>query len=286
MERLAAIKKATLLLVLVFCGLSCNQSQKSTGKKIQLRIKGSDTMYPLTKLLCTSFQLQNSNYSILLEGGGTTAAVKDFLENKVDIVSASRELKIGEKASLDSVKKEFLTYPVAYDGVAVIVNAQNKITQISREQLADIYQGKITNWKELGGERQKIEVYALQGNSSTDEFFRDRIMGEKKYASLVKRVARQKEIIKKVSSNPAAIGYCNLQEVTTKLLALSVSFDSSKTFIAPTEFNFQNNAYPISRAFYFYAARSKEAEMKLFMDYTKSLLGRRNISEMGFIPAQ
>jgi phosphate transport system substrate-binding protein len=111
-------------------------------------------------------------------------------------------------------------------------------------------------------------------------------MGEKKYASQIKRVSKQKDITKKISSNPAAIGYCNLQEVTSKLLALSVSFDSSKTFIAPTEFNFQSNAYPISRAFYFYAASSKEAEMKLFMDYTKSLLGRRNIREMGFIPAQ
>ena len=278
--------KKICLLVLVALAFSCNQFKEGAAKKIRLKIKGSDTVYPLSKLLCTSFRLQNKECEISIQGGGTTAGVADLIEGKIDVAAASRELKPAEKMLMDSLKKGFLTYTIAYDGLAVIVNSQNKIDKITREQLEDIFNGKISNWKELGGMKEKIAVYALDKNNSVDEFFRDRIMGEKNYSPAVIRVAKQKDMLKKVAANSGAIGYYNILQLNSKVNYLSVSYDSSKTFIAPNAFNFQNRSYPISRALYYFADPSKEAEMKLLTDYTKTLLGKRNIIEMGFIPPQ
>ncbi len=279
------LKKLLLVIALLVATFGCGDKSNSS-KKIRLKIKGSDTMYPLTKLLCTSFLQQNKEYEINIEGGGTTAAFADFIAGKIDVVAASRDLKITEKERLDSLKKEYIVYPIAYDGLAVIVNAQNKIGNITREQLQDIFKGKTTNWKEIGGKSEKITVYALENNNSVDEFFKDKIMGEKNYGSTVIRLSQQRDILKKIASNKGAIGYYNILQLNSKVNYLSVSFDSSKTFIAPNAFNFQNRSYPISRALSYYAASNKEAEMKLFTDYTKSLLGKRNTIEMGFIPAQ
>lgn len=280
------LKKYLSLFLMALISLSCGTDSKNKSKQVRLKIKGSDTVFPLSKLICNSFQQQNKNYQIQVEGGGTTAGVADLINHKIDVVAASRELKPAEKATLDSLKREIITYTIAYDGLAVIVNAQNKLGKITREQLEAIYQGKITNWKELGGMREKIVVYALDKNNSVDEFFRDRIMGEKNYSPLVNRISKQNDIVKRVAANKGAIGYYNILELNSKVNYLSVSYDSSKTFIAPNAFNFQNRSYPISRGLYYFADASKEAEMKLLMDYTKSILGKRNIIEMGFIPPQ
>ncbi|MBL0047347.1 MAG: PstS family phosphate ABC transporter substrate-binding protein [Bacteroidetes bacterium] len=270
-------------MVLVF---SCSSSDQKASKKIKLKIKGSDTVYPLFKLMATSFQQQNNNCELSVAGGGSTAGIADLIKGSIDVAATSRDLKPAEKYLIDSLKREILTYIIAYDGLAVIVNKQNTIEKITREQLEDIYQGKITNWKEIGGMREKINVYSLNTNNSIDEFFRDKIMGEKKYFSGVTQVNQLKDMLKKVVSNKGAIGYANIQELSAKVNYISVSFDTSKTYIAPNAFNFQNRSYPISRALYFFADASKEAEMKLFNDYAQSLLGKRNISEMGFIPPQ
>ncbi len=280
------MRKKILLFGLFGLLLSCGLDKQNEAKKIRLKIKGSDTVYPLSKLLCTSFQMQNKQSEIILEGGGTTAGFAAFIDGKADVVAASRDLKPVEKERLDSLKKEVLTYIIAFDGLAVIVNAANPIEKITKDQLTAIFQGKVTNWKELGGMREKIDVYALSKTNGVDEFFRDKIMGEDNYSSSVNRVEKAKDLVKRVANSKSAIGYCNLTLLQPKVKYLSVSYDSSKTFIAPNAFNFQNRSYPISRALYYFADASKEAEMKLFTDYTKTLLGKRNISEMGFIPPQ
>ncbi|HRH61705.1 MAG TPA: PstS family phosphate ABC transporter substrate-binding protein [Bacteroidia bacterium] len=280
------IKKSTSLLLLMGLLLGCSLKDSKNKKAIRLHIKGSDTVYPLTKLLSTSFQQQNPIYSFVVEGGGSTAGIADLLAGKVDVAAASRALKPAEKAKVDSLKLELHTYTIAYDGLAVIVNAQNNLDKITKEQLQAIYQGKITNWKELGGSKEKINVYALEKNNSSDEFFKDKIMGEENYASTINRFSKPSEMLRKIASNKNAIGYYNSLQLNSKVKYLSVSYDSSKSFIAPNAFNFQNGTYPISRAMYYYTTTAKEAEMKLFIDFTHSLLGKRNIVEKGFIPAQ
>jgi len=280
------IKKSTSLLLLIGLLLGCSLKDSKNKKAIRLHIKGSDTVYPLTKLLSTSFQQQNPIYSFVVEGGGSTAGIADLLAGKVDVAAASRALKPAEKAKVDSLKLELHTYTIAFDGLAVIVNAQNNIDKITKEQLQAIYQGKITNWKELGGSKEKISVYALDKNNSNDEFFKDKIMGEENYASTINRFSKPSEMLRKVASNKNAIGYYNNLQLTSKVKYLSVSYDSSKSFIAANAFNFQNGTYPISRAMYYYTTPAKEAEMKLFIDFTHSLLGKRNIVETGFIPVQ
>ena len=177
------IKNPLLFLLFILITVSCREKSRSANEKIvRLKIKGSDTMHPLTKLLCTSFQQQNKNYYITIEGGGTTAGVAGLIDGKIDVAAASRELKPTEKQLIDSLKKEIITYTIAFDGLGVIVNPQNKIGTITREQLEAIYLGKINNWKEIGGMKEKIVVYALDKNNSVDEFFRDKIMGEKNYS--------------------------------------------------------------------------------------------------------
>ena len=275
---------STLFIVLIW--VSCENKQTTSAKKIRLRVKGSDTVFPLTKLFCTAFQQQHKNYVLSIEGGGTTSGIRGLLNNECEIAAASRELKISEKEKIDSLKMQLSSQIIAYDGLAVIVNLKNKKSQITCEQLVDIYRGKIINWWYLGGSFEKIVVYALDKTNGTDEFFRDKIMGEKNYSSSVIRVNNLAQLAKRIAENKGAIGYCNINALNEKTNYLSISFDSSKTFIAPNSFNVQNRTYKISRSLQYFYETSKQEIVQPLLDFSKSNLGKRNVVESGFIPIQ
>ena len=149
------------------------------------RIKGSDTVLPLTQELSEMYMKKNPSATVTVTGGGSGVGISALLDGTTDLAMASRKIKFSEKMKMKQAKHEPCEYIVAYDALAVIVNPQNPVKQLTREQLEDIFRGKITNWKEVGGEDARIVVYSRETSSGTYEFFKESVLHNKNYMSSV-----------------------------------------------------------------------------------------------------
>src|ERR1051325_789307 len=148
---------------------------------VNLKIKGSDTVLPLSQKEAEVFMKKNPGSKITVVGGGSGVGIAAFLDGTTDIAMSSRKMKMSEKMKLTDAGKSYKETIIAYDALSVIVNPDNKVSQLTREQLEGIFTGKITNWKDVGGEDGKIVVYCRETSSGTYEFFKEHILQNKNY---------------------------------------------------------------------------------------------------------
>ena len=140
------------------------------------RIKGSDTVLPLTQSLSEIYMRQNPNATVTVTGGGSGVGISALMEGTTDLAMASRRIKFSEKMKMKQSKHDPVEVIVAYDALAIIVNPENPVRQLTREQLENIFRGKITNWKEVGGKDMKIVVYSRETSSGTYGFFKESVL--------------------------------------------------------------------------------------------------------------
>lgn len=248
------------------------------------RIKGSDTVLPLTQSLSEAYMNAHPETSITVTGGGSGVGISALLEGTTDIAMASRRIKFSEKMKLKKVKQEADEVIVAYDALAVIVHPDNPVQQLTREQLEGIFRGKITNWKEVGGEDRKIVVYSRETSSGTYEFFKESVLDNKNYMSSILSMPATGAIIQSVRQTKGAIGYVGLAYLNPYVKAVEVSYDGGKNYVYPSIENGMNKTYPIVRPLYYYYDHSKEAQVADFIRYIDSEEGRRITLDLGFIP--
>ena len=155
--------KALFLFILLACSLNINAQ----------RIKGSDTVLPVSQETAEIFMKDDPDRRVTVTGGGTGVGISALMDNTTDIAMASRPIKFSEKMKLKAAKQEVEEVIIAYDALAVIVNPSNPVSQLTRQQLEAIFRGKITNWKQLGGPDMKIIVYSRETSSGTYEFFKE-----------------------------------------------------------------------------------------------------------------
>ena len=172
---------------------------------------------------------------------------------------------------------------VAYDALAVIVNPGNPVSRLTRAQLEAIFRGKITNWKQVGGEDRKIVVYSRETSSGTYEFFKESVLGNKNYMSSILSMPATGAIIQSVRQTPGAIGYVGLAYLNPHVKALSVAYEGGG-FYAPTVTNSMNGKYPIVRPLYYYYNVKDEALVRPFIDYLLSPAGQKLVRDGGFVP--
>ena len=248
------------------------------------RIKGSDTVLPLTQTLSEEYLKTNPSASVTVTGGGSGVGISALLDGTTDIAMASRRIKFGEKMKMKQAKHDPQEVIVAYDALAVIVHPDNPVRQLTREQLEGIFRGKITNWKEVGGEDRKIVVYSRETSSGTYEFFKESVLGNKNYMSSILSMPATGAIIQSVRQTRGAIGYVGLAYLNKYVKALEVSYDGGQHYVYPSVENAVAKAYPIVRPLYYYYDKAKEAEVADFIQYITSDTGRDITLKMGFIP--
>ena len=145
------------------------------------RIKGSDTVLPLTQELSEHYLNENPTQSITVTGGGSGVGISALLDGTTDIAMSSRAIKFSEKMKLKKAGKQYKEVIVAFDALAVIVNPANPVKCLTREQLELIFRGKIKNWKDVGGPDMRIVVYSRETSSGTYEFFKESVLANKNY---------------------------------------------------------------------------------------------------------
>lgn len=248
------------------------------------RIKGSDTLLPLTQELAEEYLAEHPEAEIIVTGGGSGVGIAALMENTTDIAMASRSIKFGEKMKFAEEGLKATEVTVAYDALAVVVHPSNPVARLTREQLEAIFRGKITNWKEVGGEDRKIVVYSRETSSGTYEFFKESVLENKNYMSSILSMPATGAIIQSVRQTKGAIGYIGLAYLNRYVKALAVSYDGGVHYAEPSVENAINGSYPIVRPLYYYYDSRKEAEVSPFISYVISPKGQESVLEQGFVP--
>jgi phosphate transport system substrate-binding protein len=235
---------------------------------------GSTSMEKVIGALGESYMAENKNVTFTYNPTGSGSGIKAVLEGRCDIGLSSRGLKDEEKA-------EGLTETVlAYDGIAIIVNPNNPVSDLSLEQIAAIYTGEITNWKDVGGNDAEIVLIGREAGSGTRDGF-ESITGTEDACKYRQELTSTGDVITTVSQNPDAIGYASLASVKDSVKALSVGG------VTPSEETVKDGSYVIQRPFVLVTkdgtALSETAQD--FFDYITSADAASIISAAGAVAA-
>ena len=198
---------------------------------------------------------------------------------------ASRPIKFSEKMKIKAAGEEVNEVIVAYDALAVVVHPSNPVKQLTRQQLEDIFRGKITNWKQVGGDNRKIVVYSRETSSGTYEFFKESVLKNKNYMASSLSMPATGAIIQSVSQTKGAIGYVGLAYVSPRVKTLSVSYDGSY-YATPTIENATNKTYPIVRPLYYYYNVKNKEQVSPLIQFILSSDGQDIIKKSGYIPVK
>lgn len=271
------MRKILVTAALALATISASQAQK---------IKGSDTVLPLSQQEAESYMKVNPSATVTVTGGGSGVGISALLEGTTDIAQSSRKIKFDERQKLQAQGKAVKEVAIAYDAIAVIVNPGNKVTNLTREQLEGIFTGKITNWKDVGGEDLKIVPYSRETSSGTYEFFKESVLKNRNYMNGIMSMPATGAIVQSIGQTKGGIGYIGLAYLNGSVKAIHVSYDGGKTYTEPSVANAKNETYPIVRPLYYYYVTGSEIAVKPFVDYVLSAAGQQIVSKIGFITAK
>lgn len=267
--------KGILFVTLILLSLTANAQ----------RIKGSDTVLPVAQETAEQFMNRHPNARVTITGGGTGVGISALLDHTTDIAMASRPIKFSEKMKVKAAGEEVEEVIVAYDALAVVTHPSNPVKQLTRAQLEDIFRGKITNWKQVGGEDRKIVVYSRETSSGTYEFFKESVLKNKNYMAGSLSMPATGAIIQSVSQTKGAIGYVGLAYVSPRVKTLSVSYDGTH-YTAPSVENATNKSYPIVRPLYYYYNVKDKEQVAPLLEFILSPQGQDIIKKSGYIPVK
>ena len=254
----------------------------SLGANAQ-RIKGSDTVLPVAQQTAERFMNQHPEARVTVTGGGTGVGISALMDHTTDIAMASRPIKFSEKMKIKGTGEDEVF--VAYDALAVVVHPSNPVKQLTRQQLEDIFRGKINNWKQVGGDDRKIVVYSRETSSGTYEFFKESVLKNKNYMASSLSMPATGAIIQSVSQTKGAIGYVGLAYVSPRVKTLSVSYDGTH-YATPTVENATNKTYPIVRPLYYYYNVKNKEQVSPLIQFILSSDGQDIIKKSGYIPVK
>ena len=279
------LASATLALTLLAgCGSSGNAPASSAASSApsggdteltgSVATDGSTSMKSVIGALGESFQNANSGVTFTYNPTGSGSGIQAVSEGRCDIGLASRSLKDDEKSS-------GLTETVlAYDGIAVVVSPENPVSDLTIEQIADIYTGKITNWSEVGGNDAEIVLIGREAGSGTRDGF-ESITGTEEACQYRQELTSTGDVIATVSQNPNAIGYASLSAVKESVKALSVGG------VAPSEDTVKDGSYLIQRPFVLVTKDgvTLSPAAQAFFDYATSAEAAPIIAQAGAVAA-
>ena len=273
MKKIITVLCAAVMALSLFagCGQKANDNGTTTGGTVAT--DGSTSMEKVIGALGESFMEANKGTTFTYNPTGSGSGIQAVSEGRCDIGLSSRALKDDEKAA--GLKETI----VALDGIAIIVNPQNPVKDLSLEQIAKIYTGEITNWKDVGGEDAEIVLIGREAGSGTRDGF-ESITETKDACQYRQELTSTGDVITTVSQNPNAIGYASLAAIKDSVKALTVNG------VAPTEATVKDGTYLVQRPFVLVtkegAALSETAQK--FFDFATSADAAPIISAAGAVP--
>ncbi len=243
----------------------------------KVRITGSTTLYPIISELSEKYMDNNPEVSISCSSTGSGVGILSVINGTADIGNASRKIKAKEEKLAQEKGKALEEIIIAADGIVIITHKDNKIRNLTTEQINKIYSGEITNWKGVGGHDKPIVIFSRDASSGTFDVFKKRIMGKDKLTESAIFLASNKSVRDAVRETEYSIGYISFGYVNETVRTVKVNG------VEPSIKNIHSSAYPLSRKLYIYTYRPSTICRK-FIDYVLSEQGQDYIRKLGMIP--
>lgn len=241
-------------------------------------IKGSTTVLPITQAALEAYMKAHPGVNISLSGGGSGEGIKGLIDRIADIATSSREIKAKEVEFAKKKSVDPIAHTVAIDALIPIVHPRNKVDGLTIDQLSQIYQGKIRNWKEVGGDDLQIVVVSRDSSSGTFETWGHLVLNNAKVSPRAQLQASNGAIVQVISKNRYAIGYIGMGYLNKSVKALTVNGvqASAKTALA--------KEYPIARPLYMYTDGQPAGVVAGFINFVLSPAGQKLVAREGFVP--
>jgi len=235
-----------------------------------MTVAGSTSVEPFAELLAEEYMSMHPEAHIYVQGGGSTAGIEAALSGAANIGMSSRNL-------IDAEKKLYAV-TIAKDAIAVIVHPSSAVEDLPLDRIREIFSGRITNWKELGGPDHPIDIVTREEGSGTRESFQKFVMG-KEDISLGALVQDSNGAVRQViSSDPNAIGYISLGLVNDQVKALRISG------VQPNLANVYNGNYTLVRPFLFVFNGEPAGEAKTFLEFVLTPSAQKLLLKEGLVP--
>lgn len=267
------ILKTSAVAALALCGVAAWAETK-------IVIDGSTTVGPISKAFADFYKEGHPNVNITISESGSGNGVKSLMNKACDIANMSRFMKDAEFKSCVDKGIRPVAHVVAFDGLAVIVNPKNTVQALSMKQISDIYTGKISNWKELGGEDAKIVIVSRDTNSGTYETFNELVLKKAPVAKDAEYVGSNGQARTRVNTTKNAIAYVGLGFADDSVKTLSVNG------ILPNAKSVSSGKYPIARPLFMFTDGYPKmgSDVYNFVTIHLSKEGREIVSDLGYIP--
>ncbi|NOT04081.1 MAG: phosphate ABC transporter substrate-binding protein [Anaerolineales bacterium] len=276
--------------ILASCG-SSNNSSDSNSPTNYIENKGSDTIVNLALAWAEKYQGDHPDVRISVTGGGSGTGIAALVNGTVDLANASRKIKDEETSEAQANGVAPVEHIIARDAIAVIVNPNNPVNELTLQQISDIYSGKYTNWNEVGGEDRPIVRLSRETNSGTHVYFLETVLrlGSKEDKTLFSTntllLPSSEGIISEVRDNPNAIGYDGLGYVPKDLKMIAIAKEEGGEYVLPSIETVNNKTYAIARDLYMYTNGEPTGIIKDYLDWILSDEAQQIVAELGFVPA-
>ncbi len=269
---------------------SAGVTTKAAGIQRAIQNKGSDTLVNLALAWAEQYREIEPEVSVAVTGGGSGTGIAALINGTVDIANASRRMKEKEVAAAQTNGIEPVEFTVAIDALAVVVHPDNPVSKLSIDQLSDIFAGRISNWKEVGGNDAPIILLSRETNSGTHVYFLEEVLrkGDKEnkdiFAAQTLLMPSSVGITSELRRNPNAIGYDGLGYVTEHEKIIAVASDSNSPHILPSVESGSDGSYPIARGLYMYTAGKPGGAVAEYLDWIRGSEGQTIVAKLGFAP--
>ncbi|MCX8037245.1 MAG: phosphate ABC transporter substrate-binding protein [Candidatus Sumerlaeia bacterium] len=289
---------ALLILAFGVWGLACQKPSETSKPKSGgdakpaqaagkvMMIKGSDTMVHLVTAWAEVFMKKHPDVQIAVTGGGSGTGIAALINGQTDLCAASREINEKEKKDAEAKGIHPTEFSVARDGIAVVVNPKNPVSELTMEQVKKIYTGALTNWNQVGGPDAAITVLSRESSSGTYVFFQEHVLEKADYSPKVRLMPATSAIIQETAANASAIGYVGLgyaAEAGDKIKMVKIKAKEDAPAVTPSEETVKAGTYPIARALYLYANGQPTGVCKEFLDFCTSPEGEKIVRENGYV---
>jgi phosphate transport system substrate-binding protein len=287
------MKRVFLLTFLFVFLVSCSTSEQGaadSAPQTYIENKGSDTIVNLALAWAEQYQSDHPDIRLSVTGGGSGTGIAALVNGTVDIANASRRIKQKE---IDLAAEQGITpveFIIARDAIAVIVHPDNPVTELTLEQISNMYSGVYTNWSEVGGDDRPIVRLSRETNSGTHVYFLETVLrlGDKEsktlFATNTLLLPSSEGIIAEVRQNPNAIGYDGLGYVPHDLKVIAIAPEVGDNYILPSVETVNAGTYPIARDLYMYTNGEPTGAVATYLEWIMSPEAQQIVKELGFVP--
>lgn len=241
-------------------------------------VNGSTTVLPAMQQVAEAFMASHKDVTVTISGTGSGNGIKALRDKMTDIAMSSRDMKAKETKYFDEHGMHAVRFTVAYDAIIPVINKRNTVSDLTKEQLRDIYAGKIKSWKEVGGADAPIVVIGRDSSSGTFESWQGIVMGKTRVSPRALLQSSSGGVVQAIASNPNAIGYIGIGYLDNQTKALKVNG------VDATMDNAKAKTWPISRDLYLFTAGEPTGDAKALIDFMMSKDGQALVQKSGFVP--